>query len=410
MSSLGIQSLKSIPLHVGMLLSVMAGCFEDSDGSLENVAGFEQLGGTIAQGGEQDAEIDMAGAASAGLDMGELPSFDLPTSLSVATYNVQNLFDFEDDPDRNEGEFTPNQENWSRATYTAKVKSIAEAIILIDADLIALQEVESEAVLADLVTEIRSQGGRYYMYTGVSPTRDFRGIALGILSIYPIAREIGRPISEAVTCRNGETLDGSRPEARPIYEVNLWSDGTGNGGGGGPQSLTLLIHHWKSRAAVNSTCEIEEHHQRGARQIRLLLDEWLLDEPSRDVVVLGDFNATEREVAMSAELNASVNQSDLTTSLSLYNLWGELGVGQAQSDTTFNSSYRYENEWLRLDHILIPKGMTTPEAGGWTLSGFELIRKAPLVGRNGAPFSWSSRNQDGYSDHFPIRAVFSWAE
>ena len=373
----------------------------------ESVSGVES-GGT-AESGTQAGMVETqpsgdltAGVAEAGDNSITYPS--PPDLVSIATYNVQNLFDFIDDPDHDEGEFTPNVANWSRGTYTAKINALAEAMIWIDADVVTLQEVESDVALSDLASAIERLGGRSYTHWATSSTRDPRGIALGVLSVYPLTRDIGRPINETVMCAGGEVLDGSRPEARPIYEVNLWSDGSGSGGGGGPDSLTLLVNHWKSRASGNVPCRVSEHQGRGARQIRTLLEEWFIEDPQRSVLVLGDFNATESEAALSSDLDAHLETTTLTRPHSLYNLWGELGVRSGDPANATTGSYRYDGQWFRLDHIFTAKTSLDQGQGRWSLERFEQIRLPELL-RNGGPYGWSNQRRQGYSDHLPLKAT-----
>ena len=386
-----------------LLVIILVSCVDadaDSPSIYDTGVAGESVDGAVGGVMTTDQGLEMA------LDQSSEMEIIPPTQVSIATYNVQNLFDFMDDPDRDEGEFTPNVADWSRSTYEAKVSAIAEAITLIDADIIALQEVESDEVLGALASEVKRRGGPDYLYRATSSTRDPRGIALGVLSIYPLSREIGRPISASVMCSNGETLNGSRPEARPIYEVNLWSDGSGGGGGGGAVSLTLLINHWKSRASGNYPCLVREHHRRGAEQTRGLLRDWLSQEPERSVAVLGDFNAEESETALGVGINAYLNAAELNEIGALYNLWGELGVTASSSNNATNSTYLYEGEWFRLDHMMITAPMTRNGGGAWQLSTFELIRDARLL-NNGRPFSWNGRTHEGYSDHLPLKMTLS---
>ena len=394
-------------------LLFIGGCVDPDADSPSQITGGEREGdragsledGAVVSDGmmsDQPAGEEPAGTSGAGDELAPYPQ--PPTMVSIATYNVQNLFDFVDDPDHEEGEYTPNVANWSRGTYNAKINALAEAILWIDADIIALQEVESEAALTDLAGAIERLGGRRYQHRATSSTRDPRGIALGVLSIHPITREIGRPINETVSCAGGETLDGSRPEARPIYEVNLWSDGSGSGRGGGPDSLTLLVNHWKSRASGDYPCRVAEHQLRGARQLNTLLTTWLLDDPTRSVLVLGDFNATDSEPALSSELDAYLDPAALPRPSSLYNLWGEVGVRLGDRANATTASYRYEGQWFRLDHIFTAQTSLTQGLGRWALERFELIRPPELL-RDGAPHSWSNRRQQGYSDHLPLKVT-----
>ena len=392
---------------VGLTLTLaLCGCIDpdaDSPSVIESNINDELSLADMSTSGTMDISVAgevIADDVKAGDETQTYPA--PPPTVSIATYNVQNLFDLVDDPEHEEGEFTPNVSQWNRGTYTAKINALAEAVIWIDADVITLQEVESDLALADLAEAVKRLGGRRYEHWATSSSRDPRGIALGILSIYPLSRDIGRPINEAVNCSSGEILDGSRPEARPIYEVNLWSDGRGQGGGGGPDSLTLLINHWKSRASGDFPCQVAEHQRRGARQIRALLEDWFLDEPHRSVLVLGDFNATDDEPALSTELDAHLEPTALDQPSTLYNLWAELGVRPGDPANATTGSYRYDGRWFRLDHIFSPKALLDQGQGRWVLERFELIRQAELL-RNGAPYSWSNQRRQGYSDHLPLK-------
>jgi endonuclease/exonuclease/phosphatase family metal-dependent hydrolase len=348
------------------------------------VAGASGGGAAGVQGG------GAVGGAEGG---GALPRPDLPARLTVATYNVQNLFDLVDDPATDEGEFTPSG-LWSAEVFAVRVDALARVIEVIDADVLVLQEVESEAALTALADRLRARGGPDYPHLAVSPTRDPRGIRLAVMSRVPFDRAIGRPINEAISCASGEALDGSRPEARPIYEISLW-------GVGDEAALTLLVNHWKSKASPSVPCTVEEHHRRGAAQLRGLVSEWLAARSDRAVVVLGDLNAQESESALVDVLGSEVRRDALRFPEDLYNLWGELGVGAGGSDNATNSSYYYDGQWRRLDHIMVTRPMVEGR-GWWGVESFEQVRPA-FVMSNGRPFSWSLERREGFSDHFALK-------
>jgi endonuclease/exonuclease/phosphatase family metal-dependent hydrolase len=322
------------------------------------------------------------------------------TSMVIATYNIQNLFDLEDDPDHFEGDYTPGSSNWNANSFQAKLDAISQVIEDIDADLIGLQEVESESALRALADRLRARGVLDYPHLSLSPTGDPRGIAIGILSRYPLKRAVSRPISQSYTCASGAELTGSPPEARPIFEVNLW-------GSDDDYQLTLLFNHWKSRASDDGECRVAEHHQRGGEQIQGLMSQWMADDPQRAVLVLGDFNAQEVEPSLTTALDTALDRMDLLSPSSLYNLWGDLGVGQPGStDNVTNSTYYFDQRWQRLDHIFVSRPMINGQ-GDWSVSDFEVIYP-PYAIRNGRPYSWRLSAAEGYSDHLPIRVQLNY--
>ena len=359
-------------------------------------AGVE-VGGVTGEAGETDGGR-VAGVEGGSLPMGGEPlSWELPPTLSVATYNVQNLFDLIDDPEHIEGEYTPSPGLWNEAAYEARLNALARVVVDINADLLVLQEVESEAVLSDLAARVSAQGGKNYEHLNVVNSQDPRGISLAALSVYPLDRALGRPINANFQCANGLTLDGNRPEARPIYEVSLW-------GVGEEAAITLLVNHWKSKAADPEPCAVSDHHKRAGEQISGLLEAWLESTPRRAVLVLGDFNAWETEASLVDALGASPSREALRFAHDLYNAWGELGVGEpGVTNNATNSSYYFDGAWRRLDHIMLTRPMLNGSAA-WQLERFEQVRPA-FVMRDGRPYRWDIEARQGFSDHFPIKVT-----
>ena len=107
----------------------------------------------------------------------------LPVVLPVAAqspammfYNVESLYDtvpalFHDDDYTPEGRY-----RWDSECYAAKLQSLASVIDAVSADLVALAEVENEAVVRDLVMTL----GTDYNYIHRT-SNDSRGIDLALL-------------------------------------------------------------------------------------------------------------------------------------------------------------------------------------------------------------------------------------
>ena len=70
---------------------------------------------------------------------------------TIAFWNLENLFDYEDDPDNpGDDEYLPEKE-WDQARYERKLDHLAKAIVSMEADLLAVCEVENRRVLEDLI-------------------------------------------------------------------------------------------------------------------------------------------------------------------------------------------------------------------------------------------------------------------
>lgn len=87
--------------------------------------------------------------------------------VTLATYNVENLFDLAREGNEYE-EYIPNtQSQWNQKNYAIKLANLSKAIVDIDADILALQEVESLQALKDLRFELK-RNGLYYQYYAIA--------------------------------------------------------------------------------------------------------------------------------------------------------------------------------------------------------------------------------------------------
>lgn len=353
-----------------------------------------------------DQQVSDAGPVDAAEPVDVMP-FDPPDEVIIATYNVHNLFDTVDDPAIDEQEYTPGG-RWNVERLRQRVDELARVLIALDADVITLTEVESEAVLQALAAAVERLNGAPYPHWDISATRDGRGIRIGVLSRFPIVRAGGRPIGIEHDCEGEDgpmTLDSSRPESRPIFqvEVDLSSDGVGD--------LVLFANHWKAKTASAWPCYDEEHRIRSARQLREVIDEFIAADSARPVIGIGDLNAFEFELPVRLTLGAELDPAQVEAPGGLFNVWGDSGVtfeaGNRLNNAT-NSSYNFRGDWTRLDHILLTGNMH-PERGSadwrWVPGTGGNIHENFMFNGNGRPRQWSFSDGRGFSDHLPVRVT-----
>jgi predicted extracellular nuclease len=331
-----------------------------------------------------------------------------PDRLLVATYNVENLFDLVDEPRNDEGEFTPAPGRWDAARLTVRLQRLSQVFRVLDADVVSVNEVENEEILVQLRDAIAGNGGPRYGYVAVANSRDPRGIDVALLSKYPIVLEQGHPINVRHECQGRDgpvVLDGSWPEARPILQVDL------NLEGDAAPELTLLANHWKAKGRDSFPCTDEEHRRRSARQVVDIVGRLAAANPERGIVVLGDFNTWEFEAPLADVMDARLERAGVTAADALYNAWGEApGVepGRENSNvwnTVANSSYNFDGDWTRLDHIVVNGALLGEAPAGWRLvegSTTSIHPDFALDGR-GEPHGYDARSGEGYSDHLPVR-------
>lgn len=231
--------------------------------------------------------VGVAAAAAAGgaaLDVPAVrhgdpaPPAPAPGAIRVATYNVLNLFDPADDP-----ALGGRWDDLPNATDEQRCRNIAAMIRRIDADVIALQEVESldcvrwfrDTFLADMgYDHIASEDVDYY-----------RGVECSVLSRFPI---------EEVTVWPNQSLedvdrDGAGftplPEDRDAPATYQRSPMRVDVRVSDDYALTLFVLHHKSGRSFGWMREMEA--LRTVEKLAAIADA----EPDRNVIVLGDFNA-----------------------------------------------------------------------------------------------------------------------
>lgn len=222
-----------------------------------------------------------------------------PGTFRLATYNVENLFDDKDDPN-----LSGDHEDKDATKPTDHCKAAADAIQKIDADVIALEEVESyDAVIQFRDRYLKDAG---YTYVASIDAGDERGIEQAVLSRFPLKdakvwlhAPLGgthpdkwgkRPNENA-----GKPIQFHRSPMCVTVEVPMSGGGKAGEAGAkkdaaaepaGTYKLTLFVVHQKSGSDGNYWREKEAH------KIVELSSELTKADPERNIVILGDFNAT----------------------------------------------------------------------------------------------------------------------
>ena len=71
-------------------------------------------------------------------------------TFTIASYNVENLFDLNND-ETEYNEFKPNtKSNWNEKSFNVKLENLTKVINEVNADIIALQEIENRDVEIEL--------------------------------------------------------------------------------------------------------------------------------------------------------------------------------------------------------------------------------------------------------------------
>jgi endonuclease/exonuclease/phosphatase family metal-dependent hydrolase len=179
----------------------------------------------------------------------------------LATWNVRNLFDATDDPYKDE---TPTAEE-----YRTKLGELAQVLETVQADFIALQEVEN----LDSLSQLNSQLSHPYPQIGLLEGNDqIRGIDVAFLSRLPV-KSVRTHTDKRLSPPPGG--DRSHGFSRDCLEVQLDTE----------PPVTLLINHLKSgRGDSKKSAGKRRAQAQGVLEIAQELPE------SAAVFVLGDLN------------------------------------------------------------------------------------------------------------------------
>lgn len=318
------------------------------------------------------------------------------TEVKIATYNVENLFDMNDDGTEYE-QYIPNTSwGWTEEMHRIKLRNTAQVIKDMGADVIGLQEIESETVLKELKAELNRQG-IYYPYYAFSRIKN-TSVSVALLSKYPIKSALSHPVS------------ASR-EFRDILEAKLDING---------KTLRIFVNHWKSKSGPESM------RIQSAKVLKKRLDELDKDEP---YVLLGDFNSHYEEYRTFVK-SRKHNDTDGITGINhilktideegnpilisslkecddcTYNLWYELPQEQRWS-------HEYRGGHEALDNMIISPSLADGKGVEYVQGSFEKF-EAPYLFDKGKPYRWQQSRKfpkhhlgEGYSDHLPIFAKFN---
>lgn len=318
--------------------------------------------------------------------------------IVIATYNVEALFDCEKDHEKQDHDYLPTGHYaWDEAKLARKIANVGQVVRSINGgrgpDILALNEVENRGIVTRLRDDALADLG--YDVIVHLDTECIYGLDNAILSRYPLATE---PRLHEV---NDLRTEAAR-RARGILEATFSVDGV---------PLTIFVNHWPAGHGRTASQRLDI-----ARQLRAHIERRLEADPSGEVMVLGDFNATRDEDSFGRRgLHASYDMnavSDPDASVLLFDT--RAPDSGAEAATHFTRPYPYDGadgEWKALDHIFVAGGLLDGRGLTWVEGSTQVFRPTFLLAEDGTPRTFfergvKPRNQDleraGFSDHLPV--------
>lgn len=275
----------------------------------------------------------------------------------VATYNIENYL---------------LTRVGNRPAKSAEAReAVVSCICAINADVLALQEVGDADALNELRESLKANGLDYPYWEIVAGADT--NVHLAVLSKFPFSAR--RPHTNDTYVVGGKRL----PVKRGFGEVDVKVNDE--------YSFTLITAHLKSRLATSDANETEMRLEE-AKLLRMKIEERLTANAETNLIVLGDFNATQD----SAVVRLLIGQGK-------YKLIDTRPVESAAPGTntitgstalrtvTWTYFYGRQDTYQRVDYILLSPGM----AHEW-VPNQSYVLATPIWGKA--------------SDHRPVVATF----
>ncbi|MDY0237901.1 MAG: endonuclease/exonuclease/phosphatase family protein [Campylobacterales bacterium] len=273
-------------------------------------------------------------------------------ALTIGTYNVENLFDGELQGGEYYSYIPGNKMGWNKELAAKKLKNISEAILKIEADILAVQEVENHLILKELA---KNSG---YKYSSFANNKEF-ATGVGLLSKYPI--------------KYSKTIKGYKRDFRPaLYSKVEILD----------ETLEIIVVHLpslknelsKKEAALNALLPTINEMKEG--------------------IILGDFNDPFSKDSIIGKILGPLEDFSGWHDpwVSIKNRWSHDYLGQKQA----------------LDRILLSEKLFDKKGLDFVCGSFKPLHKEPFM-KDGAPYRWQISDfgkgrhlGKGYSDHVPL--------
>lgn len=304
----------------------------------------------------------------------------------VMFYNVENLFDTQDDPLTRDDEFTPKGiKHWSKDRYVTKLRKLAEVVDSVGGKewplVVGLAEVENRRVLEDFTEKTILADANYGIVHQDSPDR--RGIDVALLYrkdyLKILETEFLRlPFPEDTTIRTRDIL-----YAKSVFDQD---------------TIHFFVCHFPSM--IGGEKQSEWRRQRAAQVVRHKVDSLFQLNPAAGIMIMGDLNGKANTPAQKV---MKTKNSDKKIRLGeLYN------TGYYLLKKNYGS-YRYKGQWQTIDHLIVSGGLMLDRNGlranrrlNVYAAPFLMEEDKTYFGFKPCPTYRGPRYIGGYSDHLPI--------
>lgn len=299
---------------------------------------------------------------------------DTSTRYRLAFYNVENLFDTEDDSLTQDEEYVwGGTRGWNYDKLSRKYRHIYKTLLALGEwnppTIVGLVEVENRNVLENLISQTPLHRLQYAVVHYESP--DERGIDAALLYradqlevVYSAAWPVVFPFDTANKTRDILYVKG-------ILQQH--------------DTLHLMVNHWPSRRGGSA------YRTYAAQVVRQKVDSILQQNPLANIILTGDFNDEPHDES----LTHLVNSSDS----SLINISRYLeGTLKYQAVWSVFDQFVVSSNILRPDNTIF-----APDRAAYAFRADWLLEKDEKYGGFKPKRTYVGyRYQEGFSDHLPV--------
>jgi len=320
------------------------------------------------------------------------------STLYVAFYNLENLFDTEDDPTTDDSEFQiDSPKEWNQERLERKMFNMARVIRSMNdgnaPDIIGVCEVE-HGFLLDSMNNLFLSDKKYLSVSPNSP--DGRGIQTGIM-FKSDKFKLLEVYADTVKLRG-------RSRTRLILGTALlFFD---------KDTIYFFSNHWPSRRGGQEESEI--NRITAAKTLRTRVESILYLKPDAKIIIVGDFNDEPNNISILEHLKAKPLLCDVDSDNKLTAIDDETDLFNLsyQKFSDGIGSYKFQDDWNMLDQIIVSRDLIIGKKFRYICNSFDVYSPEFIVTKSGkykgAPFPTYAGNRylGGYSDHFPVVAKF----
>lgn len=310
---------------------------------------------------------------------------------TIAFYNLENLFDTENDSLTFDDDRTPRgKDKWTLERYHHKVDHMATVLSQIGAevskdspDIIGLCEVENRKVLEDLVHTSKLQNKGYGIVHFDSP--DERGIDVALF----YKKTVFLPTSYASRRLLLSNEDDKRNYTRDQLVVGGLLD---------DEQVHFIINHWPSRSGGEARSK--PNRMAAAQLNKRIIDSIRRLDASAKIISMGDLNDDPVDDSLKKVLKTKGKSSTLDTT-DLFNPMEKLykkGIG----------SLAYRDKWNLFDQMFFTSNFINSDRSTYTFWKAGVFDAPYLISKKGQYKGYPFRTYaggsytGGYSDHFPV--------